>query len=99
MEVVGLRNKGEKNDGFVKFKDNLDVLDKILDCKIFPCDKTSLGYKKKREKYEDGTWSPRTPEAGPSTSKDSPNAPTHDNEDFRSSKMKQGVKSISQRKL
>ena len=32
MEVVGPGKKGEKNDAFVKFKDSLVVLDKILDC-------------------------------------------------------------------
>ena len=63
MEVVGLRKKGEKNNAFVKFKDSLVVLDKILDCQRSPCDKTGLGYKKKGEKYEDDTWSPKTLEA------------------------------------
>ena len=59
MEVVGLRKKGEKNEAFVKFKDSLVVLDKILDFWIYPCDKTGLGYKKDKEKYEDDTWSPK----------------------------------------
>ena len=69
MEVVGPRKKGEKNDAFLKFKDSSTVLDKILDCQRSPCDKTSLGYKKEKEKSEDSTWSPKTLEAIPSTSK------------------------------
>ena len=60
MEVVGLRKKGEKNDAFVKFKDSSVVLDKNLDCQRTPCDKTSLGYKKEKEKSEDNTWSLKT---------------------------------------
>ena len=85
MEVVGLRKKGEKADAFVKFKDSSVILDKILDCQRSPCDKTGLGYKKEKEKFEDNTWSPKTPEAGPSTSKAAPHAPAHDNKDFGSS--------------
>ena len=61
MEVVGLRKKGEKNDAFVKFKDSSVVLDKILDCQRSPCDKTSLGYKKEKEKSKDDTWSLKSP--------------------------------------
>ena len=61
MEVVGLRTEGEKNVDFFKFKDSLGVLDKILDFQIYPCDKNGLGYKKEKEKYEDETWSPKTP--------------------------------------
>ena len=71
-------------------------LDNILDFQISPLDKTGLGYKKNKEKSEDDTWSPKTPEAGPSTSKVAPHAPAHDNKDFGSSKMKQGVRSIPQ---
>ena len=78
MEVVGLRKKGEKNDDFIKFKDNSIVLDKILDFQISPCDKTGIGYKKEKEKYEDDAWSPKNPGVGPSTSKAAPDAPTHD---------------------
>ena len=99
MEVVGLRKKYEKNDAFVKFKDNSVVLDKILDCQRSPCDKTGLGYKKDKEKPEDDTWSPKTPEAGPSTSKAAPHAPAHGNKKFGSSKMQQRVRSIPQSKL
>ena len=84
MEAVGLRKKGEKNNAFVKFKDSLVVIDKILDCQKSPCDKTSLGYKKDKEKPEDDTWSMKTPEAGPSTSKVVPHALAHDNKDFES---------------
>ena len=46
MEVVGIRNKCKKSEAFVKFEDNLVVLDKILDCQISPLDKTGLSYKK-----------------------------------------------------
>ena len=65
-------------------------LDKILDFQISPLDKTSLGYKKDKEKSEDDTWFPKTPEAGASTSKTAPHAPTHDNKDPSSSRMHQG---------
>ena len=94
IELVGLRIKGKKNDDFVKFKDNSVFLNNISDCHIFPCDKIGLGYNKEKEKYEDSTWSPKTLEAGPSTSKVAPHAPAHDNKDFGSSKMQQGVRSI-----
>ena len=92
MEVVGFRKKGEKNDAFVKFKDNLVVLDKILDFQRSPCDK------KEKEKSKEDTWFSKTPEAGPSTFKFSPHAPAHDNKEFFSSIMQQGVRSIPQRK-
>jgi len=96
MEVVGLKKKGKKNEALAKFHDSSIVLDKILDCQRSPLDKTGLGYKKNKEKSEDDTWSLKTPEAGPSTSKVAPHAPAHDNKDFGSSKMKQGVGSIPQ---
>ena len=51
MEVVGLRKKGKKNEAFVKFWDSSIVLNKILDCQRSPLHKTSLGYKKDKEKY------------------------------------------------
>ena len=99
MEVVGLRKKGEKNDAFVKFKDKLIVIDKILDFQISPCDKTSLGYKKEGGKYEDNTWSPKTPEVGPSSSKVVPHAPAHENKYFGSSRMHQGVSLVPQHNI
>ena len=77
MEVVGLRKKGEKTDAFVKFKDSSVVLDKILDCQRSPFNKSSLGYKKEGEKYEYDTWTPKTQEAGPSSSKVAPHSPAH----------------------
>ena len=46
MEVVGLRKKDEKTDAFVKFKDILVFLDKILDFQRTPFVKSGLGYKK-----------------------------------------------------
>ena len=87
MEVVGIRKKGEMNETFVKFKDNSVVLHKILDFKRSPLEKIGLGYKKDKEKYEDDTWSLKTPEAGPSTSKVAPHAPTHENKDPGNSRM------------
>ena len=99
MEVVGIRKKGEKVDAFVKFKDSSAVLDKILDFQISPCDKTGLGYKKEKEKYEDHAWYPKTLEAGPSTSKDAPHAPTHDNKDPGNSRMHQEARSIPKGKF
>ena len=86
------------NSLLYKFKDGKVVLDKILDYQRSPLDKTGLGYKEK-EKSEDVTWSCKTPKASPSTSKAAPHAPAHDNKNFRSSKMKQGVRSIPQSKL
>ena len=97
MEVVGLRKKGEKNEAFVKFKDSSIVLDNILDCQRSPFDKSGLGHKKEGEKSKDGTWSPKTPEAGPSTF--ALHAPAHDNKDFVNSRMHQVVRSIPQIKL
>ena len=96
MEVVGIRKKGEKNDSFVMFTDNSVVLDKILDFQRSLLDKTGLGYNKNKEKSEDDIWSLKSLEAGPSTYKSAPHAPAHDNKDFGSSKMKQGVRSIPQ---
>ena len=96
MEVVGLRKKGKKNEALLKLQDSSIVLDKILDCQRSPLDKTGLGYKKNKEKLEDDTWSLKTPVAGPSTSKAVPKAPAHDNKEFGSSKMKQGVRSVHQ---
>ena len=48
MEVASVRKKGEKNDVFVKFKDNSVALDKILDFQIYLCDKVGLGYTKEK---------------------------------------------------
>ena len=84
MEVVGLEKKDEKNDAFVKFKDSLVVLDNILDFQRYPCDKTGLFYKKVKEKSEYDTWSPKTLEASPSTSKDAPNSPAHNHKEVGS---------------
>ena len=94
MEVVGLRKKGENNEDFFKFKDSSNVLDKILDFQISPCDNTGLGYKKEKEKSEDSTWSPKTLEAGPSTSKVTPHAPAHDNKEFGILRKRQRVSYI-----
>ena len=96
MEVVGLRKKDKKNEALVNFHDSSIVLDKILDCQRSPLDKTGLGYKKNKEKSEDDTWSLKTPEAGPSTSKAAPQAPAHDNKNSGKSKVKQGVRSVHQ---
>ena len=72
----------------ILYEDSSIILDKILYFQRSPLDKTGLGYKKNKEKSEDDVWSPKTPEAGPSMSKVAPHAPTHDNKDFGSSKMK-----------
>ena len=96
---IGLRKKCENIDSFVKFKDSSVVLDKILDFQRSPCDKTGLGYRKDKKKSEDDTWSPKTSEAAPSSSKVAPHAPTHDNKEFGSSKMKQGVRVYSSKQL
>ena len=62
FEIVNLRKKIEKsnyhekfNSISVKFQDSSIVLDKILDWQRSPLDKTSLGYKKNKEKYKDDT--------------------------------------------
>ena len=54
---------------------------------------------RKERKYEDGTWSPKTLEVGPSTSKATPHSPAHINKDFGSSRMQQGVRYIPQSNL
>ena len=84
MEVVGLREKGEKNESFSKFKGSSGVLDKILDFHRSPLNKTGLSYKKDKEISEGETWSLNTPKLGPSTSKVAPHAPAHDNKEFGS---------------
>ena len=66
MEFVDLKKKNQKTDAFVKFKNNSGILDEILESQISPFDTYGLGYKKEGEKSEVGTWSPKTPEAGPS---------------------------------
>ena len=99
MEVVGLRKKGEKNEKNFKFKDSSIVVDKILDCQRSPLNKTGLGYKKDKEKFQDDTWSPKTPEATPSTSEVVTHAHAHDKKDFGSSKLQKGVGPIPQRNL
>ena len=72
FEMVNLRKKIEKSKHHEKFNSSSVMLDKILDCQRSPLDKTGLGYKKNKEKFEDDTWSLKTPEAGPSTSKAAP---------------------------
>ena len=79
FEIVNLRKRIEKskhhekfNSSSVKLQDSSIVLDNILDFQRSPLDKTGLGYKKNKEKSEDDTWSPKTPEAVPSTSKAAP---------------------------
>ena len=56
---------------------SLVISNKTLDCQRYSCDKIGLDYKKEREKYEDDSWSPNSPEACPSTSKDAPHALAH----------------------
>ena len=86
MEVVSLRKKIEKSNNHVKFNSSSVILDKILDFQRSPFDKSALGYKNEEDKYEGGTWSPKTLEEGPSSSKGkdkvSPHAPVHDNKEF-----------------
>ena len=82
MEVVSLRKKIEKSKNHVKFNSSSVILDKILDCQRSPFDKSGLGYKKEEKKSEGGTWSPKIPEASPSSSKGkdkaAPHAPVHE---------------------
>ena len=65
MEVVSLRKKIEKSNNHAKFNCSSGILDKILDCQRPPFDKLGLGYKKEEDKSKGGTWSPKTPKAGP----------------------------------
>ena len=69
MEVVGFRKKDNKSDAYVMFNNNLVILDEILDCKRSSVEKCGLGYNKERGKYVVGTWSHKTHEEIPSTSK------------------------------
>ena len=66
MEVVDLKNKNEQSNSLVKLKNSSSILDEVLDCQIFPFDKSILGYNKEEEKYEFGTWNPNTSEKTPS---------------------------------
>ena len=50
-------------------------MDEILNCQRSPFDKFGLGYNKEEGKFEVGTWSPNTPEASPSMSKNESKAP------------------------
>ena len=87
MEVVGLRKKDKKSDAHVKFNNNSVILDEILDCQRSPFDKPGLGYNKERGKSVVGTWSPKTLEEIPSTSKNERKyphqEPTQHKEDFQ----------------
>ena len=89
MEVVDLKKKNQKTDSFVKFKNNSSILDEILESQRSPFDTYGLGYKKEGEKSEVGTWSPKTPEASPSMSKNESKAPRQEpaqhKEEFRRS--------------
>ena len=86
MKIVSLRKKIEKSKAHVKFNESSVILDEILKCQRSPLDTSGLGYKKEEDKSEGGTWSPKTPEAGPSSSKGkdkvSHRAPVHDNKEF-----------------
>ena len=75
MEVVGLRKKDKESNAYVKINNSSVILDEILDCQAYPFDKYVLGYNKERGKYVVGTWSPKTHEAIPSTSKNESKAP------------------------
>ena len=99
MEVVGLRKKCKNNEAFFKFKESSVVLDKILDFQRSPLDKMSLGYKKDKKNFEDHPWSPKTPKAGPSTSKAAPHAHAHDNKNHSNSSLHQELGCIPQEKF
>ena len=61
MEIVSLRKKIEKSKAHVKFNESSAILDEILKCQRSRFDTSGLGYKKGEDKYEGGTWSPKTP--------------------------------------
>ena len=95
MEVIGLKKKDKKSYAYVKFNNNSVTLDEILDCQRSPFDKFGLGYNKERGKFVVSTWSPKTPEASLSTSKNQSKAPREEpaqhKEDFRRSERRQEV--------
>ena len=100
MEFVDLKKKNKKTDAFVKFKNNSGILDEILESQISPFDTYGLGYKKEGEKYEVGTWSPKTPKAGPSMSKTESKAPpAQHKEDLKKSERHQEVGPTPQSKF
>ena len=45
MEVVGLKKTSEKSNACVKFGNNSNILDAILEYQRSPFDKSGLGYK------------------------------------------------------
>ena len=86
MEFVGLRKKIEKSNYHEKFNNSSVMLDKLFDCQRSPLEKSGLGYKRVEDNLEEDKWSPKTPKAGPSMTKDASHVPTHNNKDVEFSR-------------
>ena len=87
MEVFGLRNNVEKSKYHVNFNESSVILGEILMCQRLSSNKSSLGFKKEEDKLKEVLWSPKTPEVGPSMTKDESDAPAHANKEFENSKV------------
>ena len=57
--------------------------------KGLPFDKYGLGFRKVEDNLEEDKWSPKTPNAGPSMTKDASYVPAHDNKDGECSRTHQ----------
>ena len=70
----------------MNFNESSVIFDEILKCQRSPYHTSGLGYKKEEDKSEGGTWSPKIPEAGQSSSKGKDkvahHAPVHENKEF-----------------
>ena len=71
----------------VKFNESLVILDEILKCQRLSFDKYGLGFKKEEDKLKEVLLYPRTPEAGPSMTKDEYDAPAHGYKEVENSKV------------
>ena len=97
FEIVNLRKKIEKSKHHEKFNSSSVMLDKLLDCQRSPFDKSGLGFRKVENNLEEDKWSPKTPNAGPSMTKDASYVPTNDNKDGECSRTHQEVDLIPQK--
>ena len=98
LRILNLRKKIEKSKHHEKFNSSSVKLDKLLDCQRSPFDKSGLGFRKVEDNLEEDKWSPKTPNAGPSMTKDASYVPAHDNKDGECSRTHQEADLIPQSK-
>ena len=82
FEIVNLRKKIEKSKHHEKFNNSSVMLDKLFYCQRSPFDKSGLGFRKVEDKL-----SPKTPNVGPSMTKDASYVLAHDNKDGECSSL------------